>query len=258
MHRSTSGLGSEPVLRLSMLGSFGLSCDAIRVPLPGTSQRLLAFLALQRRPLPRIYVAGTLWPDTTERHASGNLRTALWRLNGLSASVVVTLGNCLALDPAVEVDLHQAVSLAQGLMSGETACREVPIASLTLATELLPGWYDDWVAPERESFREMRLHALEHLCRELAAAERFGDAIEAGLAAVAGDPLRESSHRALIRAYLLEGNLALALRQYRQCREVLEDELGVEPSSRMASLLSEHGLAGAAMRQGFERAAAPA
>jgi DNA-binding SARP family transcriptional activator len=227
---------------LSMLGSFALTCDGRPVVLPGTTERLVAFLAVHPGRLPRIYVGASLWPDTSEQHARGNLRTALWRLNGLLGAVVEHDGSNLALDPVVDVDLHRVAAVAQGIVTGEIDCRDAPADCLLRARELLPGWYDDWVAQERDALRELRLHALEVLCRDLASAERFGPAIAAGRAAVAGDPLRESAHRVLVRAYLLEGNIATALRQYERCREVLADELGIGPSERMERLLGEHGL----------------
>ena len=65
----------------------------------------------------------------------------------------------------------------------------------------------------------------------------FGSAVQAGLAAVAGEPLRESAHRILIEAYLAEGNVAEAIRQYASYRHTLYDELGVEPSPAMSSLM---------------------
>ena len=56
---------------------------------------------------------------------------------------------------------------------------------------------------------------------------RGGEAIQAGLAAVAAEPLRESARRVLIRAYRAEGNVADAVRQFESFRTVLRDELGV-------------------------------
>ncbi|HSL67563.1 MAG TPA: bacterial transcriptional activator domain-containing protein, partial [Actinomycetota bacterium] len=85
--------------------------------------------------------------------------------------------------------------------------------------------------------RQLRLHALERLCEQLAAAGRFGVAVEAGLQAIAGDPLRESAHRALIKAHLAEGNVADATRQFRIYRRLARDELGVEPSSQAKDLV---------------------
>jgi DNA-binding SARP family transcriptional activator len=66
---------------------------------------------------------------------------------------------------------------------------------------------------------------------------RFAEAVEAGLAAVDGEPLRESAHRALIAVYLAEGNPGEALRQYRFFRQLLDEQLGLEPSQLMADLV---------------------
>jgi DNA-binding SARP family transcriptional activator len=67
--------------------------------------------------------------------------------------------------------------------------------------------------------------------------DRLAAAIDLGLRAVAMEPLRESSHRLVIRAHLREGNRAEALRQYEACSRLLHDELGVAPSPQMTSLL---------------------
>ena len=98
-----------------------------------------------------------------------------------------------------------------------------------VAGDLLPGWYDEWVVAEREHFRQLRLHALEKLCEQLTDEGRFGEAVEAGLVAVSGEPLRESAHRVLIRAYLKEGNRGEAIRQYEACRQVLAAGAGHRP-----------------------------
>jgi DNA-binding SARP family transcriptional activator len=52
-----------------------------------------------------------------------------------------------------------------------------------------------------------------------------------------GEPLRESTHRALIKLYLAEGNRAEALHQYDFFRELLHERLGLEPSGEMKGLL---------------------
>jgi DNA-binding SARP family transcriptional activator len=103
---------------------------------------------------------------------------------------------------------------------------------------------------ERERFHQLRLHALEALCDRLTTAGRYGEAIDAGLAAVTAEPLRESAHRVLIKAHLAEGNQGEADRQYQLCRRLLRDELGVDPSNALRALLSRdrRALAGMATR----------
>ena len=67
----------------------------------------------------------------------------------------------------------------------------------------------------------------------------YAEAVEAALAAVAAEPLRESAHRALIGVYLAEGNTISAHRQYEVCRRLLADELQVAPSRLMQELMSD-------------------
>jgi DNA-binding SARP family transcriptional activator len=61
--------------------------------------------------------------------------------------------------------------------------------------------------------------------------------VEAGLAAVAGEPFRESAHHALITAYLAEGNGHEALGLFERYRDTMREELGVEPSRELAELM---------------------
>src|SRR5437667_422329 len=107
----------------------------------------------------------------------------------------------------------------------------------TFGADLLPDWYEDWVLIERERYRQLRLRALDALCERLTAADRLSDALDAGLAAVAGEPLRESAHRAVVRVHLAEGNVGEAIRQFRLCRRLLGEQLGIEPSERMQELI---------------------
>jgi DNA-binding SARP family transcriptional activator len=89
----------------------------------------------------------------------------------------------------------------------------------------------------RERFHQLRLRALEALCRKLVGMGRIGQAVQAGIAAVSGEPLRESAHRELVMAHIAEGNVAAALRQYEAFRRLLADELKLEPSEEMRSLV---------------------
>jgi DNA-binding SARP family transcriptional activator len=102
--------------------------------------------------------------------------------------------------------------------------------------ELLPDWYDEWVVVERERYRQVRLHALEALCVELASTGDYADAVEAGLAAVTMEPLRESAHRALMVAHLAEDNAVEALREFRAFSRLLHEELRLDPSPRIREL----------------------
>src|SRR6266542_832019 len=106
---------------LRLLGGFDLVCDGASVSLPMSAQRLLAFLALHDRPLQRTFVAGSLWLDSPEERAYGNLRTALWRLHRGGFDSVQATGQQLSLGPSVTVDLRLAESVARRALNASGA-----------------------------------------------------------------------------------------------------------------------------------------
>jgi DNA-binding SARP family transcriptional activator len=186
--------------------------------------------------------------DSSQERANANLRSALWRLKKLHCEVVDGRNEHLSMARGVTVDVDGAVAAARRLTSTDTGMDATDITqdvgTLVGAGELLPDWYDDWVLIERERIRQVCLHALEIVCQRLTRAGDYARAVEAGLAAVTGEPLRESAHRVLIEAYLAEGNVCEALRQYRYCARLLAADLGVEPSERLSALFTTVGIAG--------------
>lgn len=204
---------------------------------PLSAQRLVAFLAFQERALQRIYVAGRLWPESTEERALASLRSALWRANQAAVPLIRAVDTRLALDPRVRIDIHEASLQAQRLVDG-TAGDEIGLADFLLTGELVPDWYDDWLVIERERLRQLRMHALEALSARLLAGARYGEAAETALWAIAGEPLRESAHRALIRVHLAEDNPSEALRQYELFRDLLRTQLGLRPSPQLRQLVA--------------------
>jgi DNA-binding SARP family transcriptional activator len=225
-------------VELSMLGGFELRCGSTTFRLSHAAERLLAFLAIQTRPLLRVYVAGMLWPDASESHAIGSLRSTLWRLGRSGHRLVAADAEHLKLAPGVLVDLHEVSQRARRLLRGGSA-EEGDFGAMVPEADLLPDHYDEWVLLERERFRQLRMHALEVLCSQLSSGGRHGEAVEAGLAAVGGEPLRESAHRALICAHLAEGNRCEAIRQYDRYRNLLKSELGLQPSPSIRDLVTE-------------------
>lgn len=226
-------------LRLALLKGFELTQNGLEVELPRGPQHLLAYLALHERALPRAQVAGVLWANVPDERAAGNLRSALWRLRQAGLRVLAPEGDRLSLSRRVIVDVREADRIAKCVTNPDTDVCELHLDDLPLAGELLPGWYEDWVVVERERLRQMCLHIMEILCERWAAAGHFAKAVMAGIAAVASDPLRESAHRALIRAYLAEGNHGEAMKQYQVCLRILRSELHVAPSAQMAGLITE-------------------
>lgn len=238
-HRFKRGDGQ---VELFLVGGFDLRRGGRTVELPAGTQRLVAFLALHGRPVPRTYVSGRLWPDATESRAAACLRSALWRLPGGERSPVHAGAAHLSLVPALRVDIDELRADGLAAIDGsvpDERLRPVARALCTAADDVLAGWYEDWIVVEREKLRQVRLHALECLGERLVALGLHHDALQVGLSSVAADPMRESGHRLVMRAHLDAGNIADALRQHRGFTRMLDEELGVLPSPMMQALYRE-------------------
>jgi DNA-binding SARP family transcriptional activator len=223
--------------QLSLLGAWQLSRFDEMVDVGVNARRLLAVLAL-RGACDRSYVAGLMWPNCPDSHAQGNLRATLSRFCRRQSDVLRVFNGTLALRDTVTVDVRGLVATAALISDGNVPAPHRATLRTLSAKDLLLGWSDEWVQIDRERLRQRRLHALEELSRRLVAAGDVATGLEAALEAVFTDPLRESAHRAVICAHLAEGNRAEALRQFTVLRQLLRNELGVEPSTLVTEMFS--------------------
>jgi DNA-binding SARP family transcriptional activator len=142
----------------------------------------------------------------------------------------------------VEIDLENArialqradVSLERGDV--ERAVQAAADARAVFDEPLLPGAEGPWVEDQRRMSIGSLVRALEIESSAHSASGDDAAAIVAAERAVSLEPYRESAYRALIRACAAAGNKAEALRQYERCREILSDELGVDPSPATQAL----------------------
>lgn len=234
----------EPGFVVSVLGGFGLqSRNRAGIRLSPASQRLVVYLALHSGMVRRTAVAGSLWPDAVDRRAYASLRSTLARLERSGVRALHVTKSELALAENVAVDIRHSRALARRLLDPRRPASEADLGPATreaLSAELLPGWYDDWVLIEADRWRQLRLHALEALARGLIANGRCGEAADAAGTAIRADPLRESARATLITVHLAEGNQSEALREFAGYRQLLQTELGLQPTTRLYGLL--HGL----------------
>ncbi len=220
--------GAEPTVELRLLGGFGLYLDGKRVDVTPAAQRLLAFIALTPRGADRSYTAFQLWPEHDERRAKANLRSALWRLGKVPVVLIEATKSRLRLADDVWLDVrHGLDDLAR---AEPTTTMETVRPMQALDHDLLPDWYDDWLTIERERLRQFRLGSLEDAARHALADGHHNAAVQLALAAVAIEPLRESSHRLVIDAHLASGNRVEAQRQLDCYQHLLRSALGDVPA----------------------------
>jgi len=205
--------------RITVLGAFTLTVEGAPVALSVDARRLVAYLAVHPRPQTRATLAADLWPGVAADRLLADAVTAVDVPGLLDESAP----GVLALGADVEVDLAAAMHLIRNLptMPADTA-----VDTTVLTADILPGWSAAWIEIERERFRQLRLYAIEERSQRLITAGRFDDAVAMAKVAVRTAPSRENARRALIEAYVAQGDLAAAVNEYDEYQELLRSSLG--------------------------------
>lgn len=248
-----------PKLHVSILGLLRLDRDGTQVDL-GSPQQQSLFLALLMRE-GRTATAGdlveALWGEDEPTSATRTLRTYAWRLRKVleedtkSPSVLVSVGDGyrLVLDGDY-VDFQDVEELARNAQRARQAddlegAYDLLEAALSLwRGEPLAAIPGPFAARQRDRLNEVRL-LLQEERMEIGLALGRGIRYLSELPGLIHRyPLRERLYTLLMHAQYQSGRRADALDTYRRAREVLIDELGVEPGPELHAL-HQRVLAGA-------------
>jgi DNA-binding SARP family transcriptional activator/predicted ATPase/Flp pilus assembly protein TadD len=249
---------SAPPFALSLFGAFEARFDGQPVTGFATDKirALLAYLAIESgQAHRRDTLAALFWPDYPHETALRNLRQALYRLRltlqeaapALPDQLITQTRQTIVLNPeALTLD---AAQFSQRLREAKTSPEPIPPLTGIIDLyrgELLKGFYisdayafDEWLSIQREVFQQQALDALSHL---VTLHEAGGDP-EATLATaksvLALDPWHEKTHRQIMHAHLEKGNRPQAIAQYKKLKNLLRDDLGVEPASATTMLYEQ-------------------
>jgi DNA-binding SARP family transcriptional activator len=210
----------------------------------GKNADLLRWLALEAgRPVQVETLIDGLWPDVDESRARASLRTAVSHLRRvLGPDSIERTGSDVVLRSAW-VDAGTFSAMAEHVAARRREGQ--PAAVLAVAREADSLYLTDVPASEGtpEAIRQ-HASALAALHRQLLAdaaelAVELGwmrDAVDYARRLLDEDPVSERASRALMLGYAGMGEVHHALAEYERCREVLAEELGVDPSSQTRSV----------------------
>ena len=256
------------VLQFHLLGQTKLVSPGGDVSATSASRsiELLAYLVLHAGELvPRQYLAGIFWPDSTGSQSLTNLRRELHQLKGLLGSTSCLAAHDGALGwrdgPECQADVREFAverdAAANALELGDTGnfLSHAQQGISLYRGELMPGDYADWVLEARDNLRTDFVR----LCDGAAAAWlASGDLDRAAAVArrrIHAEPLEEIGYRELIRVQAAQGDRAAAMHTFHECSGILEQQLGIGPDAATVKLA--HDLLGH-RRSGARREAPPA
>ncbi|HEX9076869.1 MAG TPA: BTAD domain-containing putative transcriptional regulator, partial [Anaerolineae bacterium] len=230
------------VLGVFLLGAFRVERDSHPLHLTHRKVELLfAYLILHPQEHSREKLAALFWGDSSDIHARHSFRTALTAIRkAFGDKILLADRTTVQINPAypIWVDAVEFERTVEGAPSAESApsAQGDPSALDLYQGDLLADFYDDWILPEREHYRDLYLTALLRLVQEMRALSEYERAIAYAQRVLASEPTNERAHQHLIFCYVALGNRTAALKQYAECVRILRDDLAVEPTRETTAL----------------------
>ena len=241
-------------LRVVLLG--GLDVFLGDVPISEFTSRkspaLLSYLITTGRSHSREALSALLWGESAEGRARASLRTVLWDLRQHVPDHVLAdrQSVSIAADAPHWVDVHDFTMTIESILgSGQVRSDSAPLLTGEQVEALedvldlyrgdfLAGFYiseapnfESWVLRKRERARQLAIQGWHQLVVHHTAEQAYLSGIDAASQLLQIAPWQEETHRQLMRLLALSGQRGAALAQYETCREMLDEELGVEPTT---------------------------
>jgi predicted ATPase/DNA-binding SARP family transcriptional activator len=215
---------------------------------------LLVYLAVTGQPHSRDILAALLWPRDTQRQARANLRGALHRIrHALGDLLLAVHGDVIQLQPHADlwvdvVEFEKRAAVGLDAPRGNELVGLEQLTHLEAAAALYTGGFldgfslpdsptwDEWQFFRHENLHRTYLQVLERIVHSYLANGLLEKALDHARQWATADPLHEPAHRILMRLYTSLGRQDAALRQYRECARLLEEELGVPPEEETTAL----------------------
>lgn len=200
---------------------------------------VLSYLLVTEQAHRREVIADLLWDAVSTKRVLSNLRRLIYRMRPLVPELEVSRSQ-INYRPNSEIDID-LYALRKGLASLDADTLEAGLA--LYRGDLLTGFYvedaprfQEWLLVEQERLRQTVWAGYRRLCTALTEQEAWERGERVARRWLALDPLDEEVQRQLIQILVSNGQVAAALKQFNVCRELLWDELGVEPEGATVEL----------------------
>ena len=245
---------ARDALAVQCLGPFSVRHgDRMLGPWPNRrAKALFKYLVVHREhPVMKEDLIEVFWPDADISAARNNLNVAVHSLRRFlrdahgEASHVVFRHGCYAIDPRLHlwVDAEEFERLAAAGEEHERrgrlpeAVRDLHAAEVLYQGSLFDDDpYEEWILPRRRALQDRYVGVLDGLGELYKAADDERACIDVARKMLAVEPFREAAHRELMRCYARQGQHHLALRQYLDCTQVLDEALHTRPEAQTVAL----------------------
>jgi hypothetical protein len=105
--------------------------------------------------------------------------------------------------------------------------------------ELLPGFYEEWLGAKREQLAQTYLNVLDKFISILESLREYSSALFIANKLLVHNKLREETYRTLMQLHALNIDKAGVMQIYQQLHNILQTELGIDPTDETKQLLEK-------------------
>jgi DNA-binding SARP family transcriptional activator len=231
--------GSEDDVGLKLLGPFELTGCKKKQPRRQATVELLAYLAIQRRPVGRDELLEVLWPGDDPRRSAARFYQAASEARKLLGDAFKRERDAYALD---REQLHIDVDELDRLRAEAEAAKEQERPALLergvglFRGEPFAGIDAVWVVSEQRRLTALRTDLLERAGRLRLEAGAAAVALEFAETAAALDASNERPVQLAMEADAALGRRDAVAERYEHLRRILDERFGLEPSRETRAL----------------------
>lgn len=233
-------------LDVRLLGSPQVHLDGL--PISGfishKAQALFYYLVVTQQPHTRLKLASLFWPEADEPTGLKNLRDILHNLRKLFAPFLNISRQAVSFHTRqpYALDVEQLIDLLERSNTGPFLPEWVNTIDLD-RWEFLEGFhideapeFEDWVLWQREHLRASYLQILHTLADHYLIRRDYQPGLSITARLLTVDPWSETIYRQRMKLFAYDGQRSAALQAYEQCRSILAETFGVEPTPETAAL----------------------
>jgi predicted ATPase/DNA-binding SARP family transcriptional activator/Tfp pilus assembly protein PilF len=231
-----------------VLGPIEALVDGQNVALGGPRQQALLGLLLLHpgRTVPTDVLIDAIWAGEPPDGAATTIRSYVSKLRGALGEAAPVRGNASGYSISVEPVAIDSLIFERLVRDADEVLRQAAVRRAEEHLErALALWRgkpygelaeDGPLRVEADRLEELRLHALEQRFDAALTLGRTGEIVDELEATVALHPYRERLWRLLMLALYHSGRQADALAAYHRARTMLDDQLGIDPSTELQAL----------------------
>jgi LuxR family transcriptional regulator, maltose regulon positive regulatory protein len=241
---------SSPSLRILALGVPEVYLNDVLVKYWRMAQTLEVFFFLLHagKPVHKEQIGIALWPDT-DNSTDQAVRSCIYYLRKiLSRHCIISHGGTYELqlsnvysdniwyDVQIFHKYHKLAKDAINTNNDVNARKFFNEMALLYRGDYVSSFYSDWCSAERSKLKDIYIDVHYQLALIAWRSQQFDECISHWHHLLAIDSCLEEAHLGLMNCYLKQEKRGLALRQYRMCVDILNQELSVQPGPAIQTL----------------------